>query len=89
VLLDAHFWRSSIYARLAVAMGELGGLTLFGDRADTHPLVIEHLFSEYRVKTKGRGRVVNEWKPRPEWSDHPWGTRLRAAPWRRSGMGGM
>jgi hypothetical protein len=32
----------------------------------------EHLTSEYRVKTEGRGRVVDEWKLRPEASDNHW-----------------
>ena len=72
VLFDANFWKSFIYARLAVAMGDPGGLSLFGERADAHRLLIEHLLSEYRVKTEGRGRVVDEWKQRPERTDNHW-----------------
>jgi phage terminase large subunit GpA-like protein len=72
VLFDTNYWKSFIYARLAVAMGDPGGLTLFGDRAETHRLFIEHLLSEYRVKTEGRGRVVDEWKQRPERTDNHW-----------------
>ena len=30
------------------------------------------LTSEYRVKTEGRGRVVDEWKIRPEASENHW-----------------
>ena len=72
VVYDANFWKSFVYARLAVAMGDPGGLSLFGDRADVHRQFIEHLLSEYRVKTEGRGRVVDEWKLRPERGDNHW-----------------
>ena len=72
VVFDANYWKSFIYARLDVAMGDPGGLSLFGDRAELHRLFIEHLLSEYRVKTEGRGRVVDEWKQRPERSDNHW-----------------
>ena len=37
-----------------------------------HRLFIEHLLSEYRVKTEGRGRVMDEWKQRPERTDNHW-----------------
>jgi phage terminase large subunit GpA-like protein len=35
-------------------------------------LLAEHLTSEYRVKTEGRGRTVDEWKLRPERGDNHW-----------------
>jgi len=31
-----------------------------------------HVTAKYRVKTEGRGRVVDEWKLRPEASDNHW-----------------
>jgi hypothetical protein len=37
-----------------------------------HQLFAEHLTAEYRVKTEGRGRVVDEWKLRPEAHDNHW-----------------
>ena len=46
------------------------------DRDDTdsvYPLpVAEHLTAEYRVKTEGRGRTVDEWKIRAERSENHW-----------------
>ena len=72
IIFDANYWKSFIYARLAVAMGERGTLTLFGNKSEQHRLFSEHLLSEYRVKTEGRGRVVDEWKQRPERSDNHW-----------------
>jgi hypothetical protein len=72
VVFDANFWKSFLYARLAVAMADRGCLSLFGDRPDQHRLVAEHLTAEYRVKTEGRGRTVDEWKIRPERGDNHW-----------------
>ncbi|MBM3524941.1 MAG: hypothetical protein FJX57_18490, partial [Alphaproteobacteria bacterium] len=72
VLFDTNFWKSFVQARLAVLLGDRGCLSLFGDRAETHRLFAEHLTAEYRVKTEGRGRTVDEWKMRPERSDNHW-----------------
>jgi hypothetical protein len=53
-------------------MGDRGCLSLFGERAESHRLLAEHLTAEYRVKTEGRGRTVDEWKLRPEASENHW-----------------
>ncbi|MFO0082396.1 MAG: hypothetical protein ACK55O_07235, partial [Phycisphaerales bacterium] len=37
-----------------------------------HRLLSEHLTSEYRVRTEGRGRTVDEWKLRVEGLDNHW-----------------
>jgi hypothetical protein len=71
-LFDTNYWKSFIHARLAVAMGDRGCLSLFGDKAEQHRLFAEHLTAEYRVKTEGRGRTVDEWKMRPERGDNHW-----------------
>ncbi|HMO85482.1 MAG TPA: hypothetical protein PKC18_11250, partial [Lacipirellulaceae bacterium] len=57
---------------LAVAMGDRGCLSLFGDGPDQHRLFADHISAEYRVKTEGRGRTVDEWKLRPERTDNHW-----------------
>jgi hypothetical protein len=72
VLFDTNFWKSFVHARLAVALGDKGCLSLFGDRTEQHRLFAEHLSAEYRVKTEGRGRTVDEWKVRPEQTDNHW-----------------
>jgi len=72
VVYDTNYWKSFVHARLAVAMGDRGCLSLFGDKADPHRLFAEHITSEYRIKTEGRGRTVDEWKIRPEQSDNHW-----------------
>lgn len=71
-LFDTNFWKSFVHARLAVPMGERGCLSLFGDKPETHRLFAEHVTAEYRVRTEGRGRTVDEWKLRPERSDNHW-----------------
>jgi phage terminase large subunit GpA-like protein len=72
VVYDTNFWKSFVHSRLAVAMGDRGCLSLFGDSRDQHRLLAEHLSAEYRVKTEGRGRTVDEWKMRPERGDNHW-----------------
>ncbi|MEL7499047.1 MAG: terminase gpA endonuclease subunit [Planctomycetota bacterium] len=72
VVYDTNYWKSFVHSRLAVPMGDRGCLSLFGDNPDRHRLMAEHLTSEYRIKTEGRGRTVDEWKIRPERSDNHW-----------------
>ncbi|WP_409994273.1 terminase gpA endonuclease subunit [Pirellula sp. SH-Sr6A] len=72
VVYDTNFWKTFVHARLAVAMGDRGCLSLFGDTPDTHRLLAEHLSAEYHVRTEGRGRIVDEWKQRPERGDNHW-----------------
>lgn len=72
VLFDSNYWKSFVYARLATAMGDAGCLSLFGRDEHQHRLFAEHLTAEYRIRTEGRGRTVDEWKLRPERSDNHW-----------------
>ncbi len=72
VVFDTNYWKSFLHARLAVAMGDRGCLSLFGQSPSTHRMFAEHVTAEYRVKTEGRGRTVDEWKMRPEQSDNHW-----------------
>jgi hypothetical protein len=72
VLFDANYWKSFVYSRLAVAMGDKGCLSLFGRNPAGHRLFSKHLTAEYRIKTSGRGRRVDDWKLRPERSDNHW-----------------
>lgn len=72
VLFDANFWKTFVHARLAVSMGDKGCMSLFGRDPESHRLLADHLTAEFRVKTQGRGRVVDEWKLRPNASDNHW-----------------
>jgi len=72
VVYDTNFWKSFIHARLSVPMGDPGCLSLFGRNSEMHRLFSEHLTAEYKVRTEGRGRVVDEWKARPNQLDNHW-----------------
>jgi hypothetical protein len=69
-VLFGTYWKSFVLVRLAVPMGDRGCLLLFGRKPDQHRLIAEHLTSEYRVKTEGRGRTVDEWKLRGDGFDN-------------------
>ena len=70
VIYDTNYWKSFIHARLAVPVGDKGSLTLYGRIPGAHQLFAEHLTAEYRVKTQGRGRTVDEWKLKPQSRDN-------------------
>jgi hypothetical protein len=72
VVFDTNFWKSFVHARFAVPMGDPGCLSLFGRTPATHRLLADHMLAEYRVKTEGRGRTVDEWKLRVESLDNHW-----------------
>lgn len=72
VVFDTNYWKSFVHARLAVAMADSGCLSLFGDGPNLHRLFAEHITAEYRVKTEGRGRTVDEWKLRVAAVDNHW-----------------
>jgi len=72
VVYDTNYWKSFVHARIAVPMGDPGCLSLFGRSPEQHRLLAEHLTSEYRVKTEGRGRTVDEWKLRINGLDNHW-----------------
>lgn len=72
VLIDTNYWKSFIAARLGVAMGDRGCLSLYGRDMQHHRLLADHCSSEFRVRTEGRGRVVDEWKWKPGRPDNHW-----------------
>ncbi len=72
VIFDTNWWKSFVHARLAVALGDRGSLSLFGNNPEPHRMLSEQLTAEYYVKTEGRGRTVDEWKSRPDQPDNHW-----------------
>ena len=72
VIYDTNFWKSFIHTRLGVALGDKGNLSLYGRIPGVHQLLAEHLTAEYKVKTQGRGRTVDEWKIKPDRTDNHW-----------------
>ena len=79
ITYDTNFWKSFVQARWAVAHGDPGCLSLYersrrGKRVVVarHRLLCEHLTSEYRIRTAGRGRSVDEWRERANAVDNHW-----------------
>lgn len=70
VIIDANAIKTFVAARWAVALGDKGCLSLYGDRPDLHRHFAEHVTAEYRVPTEARGRKVDEWKPLPKRENH-------------------
>lgn len=84
VVFDTNYWKSFIFSRFATTMGDRASLSLFGDKKANHQCFADHLTSEYRIRTTGRGRTVDEWKVRPNVTDNHWldcivGTAVAAA----------
>lgn len=72
ILYDTNFWKSFLYARLAVSMGDRGSISLFGHDGELHRPLAGHLRAEFSVRTAGRGREIDEWKLRPHRPDNHW-----------------
>lgn len=70
VVFDANYWKTFIHTRLTTAAGDAGSLSIFGRSREKHRLLAEHICSEYRVKTEGRGRKVDEWQLRNKGDDN-------------------
>lgn len=71
-LIDTNYWKTFVHARLAVATGDHGCLSLYGHDEKTHRLLADHLTAEYRVKAVAQGRTVDEWKLRATRPDNHW-----------------
>lgn len=63
LIIDANFWKSFCYSRLAVSMGDPGCLSIFSGW--DHQMLADQLTAEYGVETTARGRTVVEWKIKP------------------------
>ncbi len=72
VLVDTNYWKTFVQARLSVAMGDPGCLSLPGADEKTHRLLADHLTAEYRVKAMAQGRIVDEWKLKATRPDNHW-----------------
>ncbi len=69
---DTNYWKSFCHARLAVALGDPGCLSLFGSEPSEHRLIADHLTAEIPIRTYGHGRCVDEWKTLPDRQDQHW-----------------
>lgn len=76
VVYDTNHWKTQFQTRLSTAIGDRGSISLFGQTLGgdpvtdgTHRMMAEHLWSQFCVRTEGRGRKVNEFSLRPELSE--------------------
>lgn len=72
VLIDTNYWKSFVHARLSVAMGDPGALSLFGRDEQFHRLLADHLTAEYCVQTQAKNKTVDEWKLKAIRPDNHW-----------------
>lgn len=70
VFADVNYWKTFLFGRLAVPVGDRGALSFFGDKPQPIRLVADQLLAEYPIKTSGRGRELTEWQIRPEKPDN-------------------
>jgi hypothetical protein len=78
VQIDVNYWKTFTHARLAVAPGDRGALTLWGKGDGNAPAAMHRQFadhvagSESWTRTQGHGRMVDEWTVRPSKPDNHW-----------------
>jgi Phage terminase large subunit (GpA) len=70
LVYDSNHWKSTLHARLAVALGDRGCLSLYGDRADEHELFARHLTAERPKQVSVGSRAVWEWEVRLGCENH-------------------
>lgn len=71
-LFDSNHYKTFVAERLAVGIGGRGCLSLFGEDAQTHRLLADHLTAEDPVKVTAREMTVTEWGIKPQRPDNHW-----------------
>lgn len=69
---DIDYRKTLLHERPGTAMGDPGCLSIFGRKAVQHRLFAEHVTSEYRVRTEGRSRTVDEPPTLHSYGDWAW-----------------
>jgi hypothetical protein len=77
-IYDTNRWKTIICARLKAKEG-VSGITLWGDKPERHRCFADHCAAEFRVRTTGRGRELDEWKLKPGRDNHWWDGIIGAA----------
>jgi hypothetical protein len=57
VIYDTNWWKSFIYARLAVAIGDRGCLSLFGNNPEPHRMLAEQLTAERNTTSRRKAEA--------------------------------
>jgi hypothetical protein len=69
---DTNYWKSFFHARMSTPMGDPGNFTLYGRSPAVHRMFADHCGAEYSTRVEAKGRVVDEWKIKPEKPDNHW-----------------
>lgn len=69
---DSNHWKTAVVKRLATKDGDSGCLAIFGNDPRAHRMFADHMTSEYRTPTEGRGRKVDVWTLRISRDNHWW-----------------
>jgi len=72
VKIDTYLWKSFVAERLLAPKMTPGCIDLFGSQPYIHQLFADHCTAEFRVRTTGRGRVLDEWQNRPGRNENHW-----------------
>lgn len=71
VLVDANYWKSKVWERYILPMGEPGAAMLFGDAQSDHRLFAAHIAdSEVPHLKTADGRTIREWELRQGRDNH-------------------
>jgi hypothetical protein len=72
ITIDTNYWKYFVHSGLRTTLGDVGSISLFGNRHD-HDLIADHVVnSETWQVTHGQGRDVREWKLKPNKPDNHW-----------------
>lgn len=69
---DSNWFKSFVQKRLATAVGDVGCVTLHGPKKRRHDFLALHLTAEFFTVTKGKNRIVEVWKMRPNRTENHW-----------------
>jgi phage terminase large subunit GpA-like protein len=72
VLFDTNFWKSCVAARIKTAYGDPGSMYLYGEDAEPHRLLLDHLSSERPTLVTANGRSATQWELITVGRDNHW-----------------
>lgn len=71
-IFDHNRWKSTAALGLCTTPGAVGSITMFGDHARNHQLLIDHFLAEGRKADKGGGEEIDIWTNPPQHPDNHW-----------------
>lgn len=72
LLFNTNHWKTFVFTRLAVPVGQSTSLSFFGDDPTKHTLFVSHLLAEYSTVVTANGQTVEQWDLRPDRPDNHW-----------------